>query len=200
MHHPFFFLSISTLLLSCAALPATPSTPLTFGLSQNHISHSLLLNDTSDVNLNTTIPHLTAWPVRLPFRYRLSGHDSSYFTISSYTIPQPQPSSDLVLSTIITMVQKLDRDGEPGDTFASIRLRAAAPVDVTWEFERERPFAIDRQTAIVVLNAVANLEIEYGVASLRKVIFQQDGFVWGSFNLTISTDSQASNSVSIDTS
>ncbi|KAL2049791.1 hypothetical protein ABVK25_009886 [Lepraria finkii] len=200
MHHPFFLLSISTLLLSCAALPATPSTPLTFGLSQSHISHSLLLNNASDINLNATNPPLTAWPVRLPFRYRLPGHDSSYFTISSYTIPQPQPSSDLVLSTIITMVQKLDRDGEPGDTFASIRLRAAAPVGVTWEFEHERPFAIDRRTALVVLNAVANLEIEYGVASLWKVLFQQDGFVYGSFNLTIATDSQASNSVSINTS
>lgn len=191
MRQLLFLLWTPTLLHLCAAFPLTPLTPLTSHLSQPRHSQLLPLEVTSSTQLNTTTSHITIWPTRLPFRYAFPDHKSTYFILSSYMIPEPQPSSELVLSTMITMVQRFHRDGEPGDTFTSIQLQAATPANVTWKFERERPYSIDRQTAVLVLNAVANMEVEYGVANLKNVLFQQNGRFYGTFNLTAESSPEA---------
>ena len=47
---------------------------------------------------------------------------------------------------------------------------------------------ITREAAFVILGAMANVQTEYGVASLTNVLFQQNGIFLGSFNFTIKTD------------
>ena len=47
---------------------------------------------------------------------------------------------------------------------------------------------ITREAAFIILGAVADVQTEYGVASLTNVLFQQHGFFLGSFNFTIETD------------
>ncbi|KAL2044717.1 hypothetical protein N7G274_002491 [Stereocaulon virgatum] len=186
-----FLLCIPALLYLCAALPPTPLTPLASLLPQPRNSQLRPLEVTSSTQFNTTTSHITTWPTHLPFRYALPGHKSTYFIVSSYMIPEPQFSSEVVLSTIISMVQRFNRGGEPGDTFTSIKLQEATPANVTWNFERERPYFIDRQTAVIVLNAVANMEVEYGVANLKNVLFQQNGRFYGTFNLTAESSPEA---------
>lgn len=47
---------------------------------------------------------------------------------------------------------------------------------------------ITREAAFVILGAVADVQTDYGVASLTNVLFQHKGFFLGSFNFTIETD------------
>ena len=47
---------------------------------------------------------------------------------------------------------------------------------------------ITREAALVMLGAVADVQTDYGIASLTNVLFQQNGFFLGSFNFTIETD------------
>lgn len=47
---------------------------------------------------------------------------------------------------------------------------------------------ITREAAFVILGAVADVQTDYGIASLTNVLFQQNRFLLGSFNFTIETD------------
>ena len=202
MRHQLFLL-LNLILIAFLNACSTISTPTPWGFLRTEDFHHLTSNDTN-IHLNTTASQQTTWPVHLPFRYPIPYYDSGYLIIPSYTTPQRPPKTDDVLAALIAMIQKLSRDGQPGDTFTSIRLRDPL---ATWEFSRERPFVIERQTAVVVLNAAKNLEIEFGLASLKNVLFQHKGIVIGSFDLNISTSSlsalrqsQGSQPVSLETS
>ena len=67
----------------------------------------------------------------------------------------------------------------------SITLRVGG---IKWSLTNERTFSITREAAFVILGAVADVQTDYGVASLTNVLFQQNGVIPGSFNLTIETD------------
>ncbi len=60
--------------------------------------------------------------------------------------------------------------------------------EIEWSLTNERTFDITREAALIILGAVADIQADYGVASLTNVLFQQDGFFLGSFNFTIETD------------
>ena len=59
---------------------------------------------------------------------------------------------------------------------------------IKWSLTNERTMDITREAALVILGAVADVQTDYGVASLTNVLFQQNGFFLGSFNFTIETD------------
>ena len=67
----------------------------------------------------------------------------------------------------------------------SITLRVGG---IKWSLTNERTFDITREAAFIILGAVADVQTDYGVASLTSVLFQQNGFIPGRFNFTIETD------------
>ncbi|KAK0512080.1 hypothetical protein JMJ35_005208 [Cladonia borealis] len=74
---------------------------------------------------------------------------------------------------------------DPDQIINSIALQVEG---IRWSLKNERTFDIMRDAAFVMLGAVADIEANYGVASLTNVLFQQNGFFLGSFNFTIERD------------
>ena len=75
--------------------------------------------------------------------------------------------------------------GRPDEILNSITLEVAG---IKWSLTNERTMDITREAAFVILGAVADVQTEYGVASLTNVLFQQHGLFLGSFNFTIETN------------
>ena len=165
-----------------AALPIS-ALPLTFELRQNYSLPSLV-QTIPNVDLNSTNPSLDNWPVHLPLRFPIPNNPSCYLIVPSYIRPEPLPSEDEILNALSSMAQNLTK-GKPDQIMNSIALQVGMS---KWSLTNERPFDITRETALIVLGAVADIEREYGVASLTNVLFQQYGFFLGSFNFTIATD------------
>ncbi len=176
----------STLIFSLIApfidvLP-TSALPLTFELPQNY-SLPTLVQTIPGVDLNSTNPSLDNWPIHLPLRFPIPNNPSSYLIVPSYTRPEPLPSEDEILNATSSMAQYLSKE-KPGQIMNSLALRVRG---LRWSLTNERPFDITRETALIILGAVADIEMDYGFASLTNVLFQQNGFVLGSFNFTIET-------------
>ena len=74
---------------------------------------------------------------------------------------------------------------DPDQITNSISLQVG---QIKWSLKNQRTFDITRDAALIILGAVADIETDYGVASLTNVLFQQNGFFLGSFNFTIETD------------
>ena len=74
---------------------------------------------------------------------------------------------------------------DPDQIINSIALQVKGK---SWSLKNERTFDITREAALIILGAMADIEADYGVASLTNVLFQQNGFFLGSFNFTIGTD------------
>ena len=157
--------------------------PLTFGLAQNHSLPSLL-QTISNVDRNSTSRSLDKWPVHLPIRFPIPNNPSSYLIIPSYVRPEPVLSIDRILNALSSMAHYLSKE-DPDQIINSIALRVG---EIVWSLTNERTFDITREAAFVILGAVADIQADYGVASLTNVLFQQNGFFLGSFNFTIETD------------
>ena len=165
-----------------AVLP-TSALPFTFELRQNSSLPSLV-QSISSVGFNPTNQSLDRWPVHLPIRFPIPNNPSAYLIIPSYTRPEPLRSIDDVLNALSSMAHHLST-GRPDEVMNSIKLRVGG---IEWSLTNERTFDITREAAFVILGAVADVQTDYGVASLTNVLFQRNGFLPGSFNFTIETD------------
>ena len=164
-----------------AALP-TSALPRTFELSQNY-SLAFLVQNISKVDRNSSNQSVDKWPVHLPVRFPIPHNPSSYLVIPSY-VPEPLSSIDETLNALASMAHYLSKQ-DPDQVINSIALDVEG---IRWSLENERTFDITRDAAFIILGAVADVEADYGVASLTNVLFQQNGFFLGSFNFTIGTD------------
>ena len=164
-----------------AALP-TSALPVTFELSQSYNLPSLAQN-ISKVDRNSSNQSIDKWPVHLPIRFPIPNNPSSYLIIPSY-VPKPLSSVDDILNALASMAHYLSMQ-DPDQIINSIVLEVDG---IRWSLENERTFDITRDAAFIILGAVADVEADYGVASLTNVLFQQNGFFLGSFNFTIETD------------
>ena len=164
-----------------AALP-TSALHVTFELSQSYNLPSLAQN-ISKVDRNSSNQSIDNWPVHLPIRFPIPNNPSSYLIIPSY-VPKPLSSVDNILNALASMAHYLSMQ-DPDQIINSIVLEVEG---IRWSLENERTFDITRDAAFIILGAVADVEADFGVASLTNVLFQQNGFFLGSFNFTIEKD------------
>ena len=173
-------LSIYVLIAPFIAILPTSAFPSKFELPVNHRLSYLILN-TTNVHVNATDTRAAHWPVRLPFRWPVPDNPSTFLIIPSYTIPEPPPNEDEILQGLMTMAHHLGQ-GQPRDITNDFTLQASG---VSWTLRNERTFDIRRETALVILAAIFDIEVDYGCASLTNVLYQERGFILGSFNLSI---------------
>ena len=164
-----------------AALPMS-ALPLAFELSQNYSLPSLVPN-IFKVDRNTSNQSINKWPERLPIRFPIPNNPSSYLIIPSY-VPKPLSSIDETVNALASMAHYLSLQG-PDQIINSIALQVKG---ISWSLKNERTFDITREAALIILGAVADIEADYGVASLTNVLFQQNGIFLGSFNFSIGAD------------
>ena len=182
MHHPTCLTLIFSLINPFIAALPTSVLPFTFELPQNQ-SLASLVQTISSGGHNSSNQSIDKWPVHLPFRFPIPNNPSSYLIIPSYVRPEPLPSIDEILNALSSMAHYLSKE-DPDQIINSITLQVG---DIKWSLANERTFDIRRDAAFVILGAVADIEADYGVASLTNVLFQQNGFFLGSFNFTIGT-------------
>ena len=182
MHRSTCLTLIFSLINPLIAALLTSASPLTFELSQNY-SLAFLVQNISKVDRNSNNQSIDKWPVHLPIRFPIPNNPGSYLVIPSY-VPEPLSSIDETLNALASMAHYLSKQ-DPDQVINSIALEVEG---IRWSLENERTFDITRDAAFIILGAVADVEADYGVASLTNVLFQQNGFFLGSFNFTVGTD------------